>query len=145
MPLDTASILALTAKERPYKVADAGGLYLLVAPTGGKWWRLKYRFERKEKGLSLGVFPEVSLSAARQQRDEARALLRLGIDPSAARQAAKSDNPKPSRQPTFHLSLSADGGLSISKRHKKLILTPEQTLALKVFLQIPPQTLGEPC
>ena len=64
--------------DKPYKLGDAGGLYLEVAPTGGKWWRLKYRYDGKEKRLSLGVYPDVSLKDARQRRDDARKLLADG-------------------------------------------------------------------
>lgn len=62
-------------------------MYLEVAPSGGKWWRLKYRIGGKEKRISLGVFPEVSLQVARTRRDEARKLIEQGIDPSKVRKA----------------------------------------------------------
>lgn len=75
---------------KPYKLGDAGGLYLEVAPSGGKWWRLKYRHGGKEKRLSLGVYPDVSLKDARQRRDEARKLLANDIDPGENRKAAKA-------------------------------------------------------
>lgn len=70
---------------RPYKLADGGGLYLFVSTSGGKVWRLKYRFGGKEKLLSLGRYPDVSLAAARAQRDEAKRNLRDGRDPSAVK------------------------------------------------------------
>lgn len=76
--------------QRPYRLWDAGGLYLEVDPAGGKWWRWKYRFEGKEKRLSLGVYPEVSLAAAREQRQECRKLLAGGTDPAEQRKAIKS-------------------------------------------------------
>jgi integrase len=76
--------------EKALKLFDGGGLFLLVAPTGGKLWRLKYRFAGKEKLLSLGAYPEVSLADARAKRDEARKLLREGTDPSAKRQEEKA-------------------------------------------------------
>ncbi|MDR2013831.1 MAG: integrase arm-type DNA-binding domain-containing protein [Rhodanobacter sp.] len=76
--------------DKPYKLADAGGLYLEVQPGGGKWWRLKYRFTGVEKRLSFGVYPDVSLADARARRDESRKLLADGVDPSAARKAAKA-------------------------------------------------------
>jgi integrase len=72
------------------KLFDARGLYLEVAPAGGKWWRLKYRFGGKEKRLSLGVYPDISLKQARERRDEARRLLAAEIDPSAHRKAKKA-------------------------------------------------------
>jgi len=68
---------------------DAQGLYMEVSPAGGRWWRLKYRFEGKEKRLSLGTFPDTSLADARANRDTARKLLAKGIDPSQHRKAEK--------------------------------------------------------
>jgi len=69
---------------------DGRGLYLEVSPTGGKWWRFKYRFEGKEKQLSLGVYPDVTLKLARDQREEARRLVAEGIDPSDNRRAIRA-------------------------------------------------------
>lgn len=76
-------------KEAPktVKLYDGGGLFLLVTPTGGKLWKLKYRFGGLEKKLSLGAYPEISLADARQRRDEARELLSKDIDPADARKA----------------------------------------------------------
>jgi hypothetical protein len=65
-------------------------MYLEVAPSGGKWWRLKYRFGGKEKRISLGVYPDVSLKEARQRRAQARQLLAREIDPSEYRKAQKA-------------------------------------------------------
>jgi integrase len=73
---------------KPGKHFDGGGLYLQVTPSGC-YWRMKFRFAGKEKLLSFGVYPEVSLGEARKRRDEERALLRAGRDPSAEKQAAK--------------------------------------------------------
>jgi integrase len=72
------------------KLFDGNGLYLEISPAGGKWWRLKYRFGGKEKRLSLGVYPEVSLKDARERCDETRKLLADGVDPSANRKAEKA-------------------------------------------------------
>lgn len=79
-----------TATPTPYKMGDAGGMYLEVAPTGGKWWRLKYRFGGKEKRLALGVYPSITLAEARKRRDEARRLLAQGIDPGEHRKLTKN-------------------------------------------------------
>jgi hypothetical protein len=76
--------------EKPGRLFDERGLYLEISPTGGKWWRLKYRFAGKEKRLSLGVYPDVSLKDARDRRDALRKLLADGIDPSENRKAMKS-------------------------------------------------------
>src|SRR5437899_6812876 len=90
MPLTEIAVRNAKARAKPARLFDAGGLYLEIAPSGGKWWRFKYRFAEKEKRLSLGVYPEVSLKAARAKRDEARRLLGDGIDPSEHRQQSKS-------------------------------------------------------
>lgn len=89
MPLSDVAVRTAKPADKPRKLFDDGGLFLLVAPAGGKWWRLKYRYGGKEKLLSLGTYPEVSLSRARALRDEARRLLSDGRDPSAERQADK--------------------------------------------------------
>ena len=91
MLTDTAIRKAKLAKgAKRERLFDGGGLYLELVPTGGKWWRLKYRFARKEKLLSLGVYPEVSLADARTKRDDARKLLRDGVDPSIRRKLEKA-------------------------------------------------------
>lgn len=77
-------------KAKAFKFFDGGGLHMEVTPSGGRWWRLKYRYEGKEKRLSLGTYPEVSLKLARERRDEARKLLAKGIDPSENRKATKA-------------------------------------------------------
>jgi integrase len=76
--------------DKSYKMGDAAGLYLEVSPTGGKWWRLKYRFGGKEKRLSLGTYPDVSLQKARERRESARKLLADGVDPGEHRKAVKA-------------------------------------------------------
>ena len=75
---------------KPIKLFDERGLFLIVTPSGGKWWRLKYRFDNKEKLLSLGVYPDVSLKAARIRRDELRTLLANGIDPGVHRKVMEA-------------------------------------------------------
>ena len=90
MPLTDTAIRAAKSAAKPVKLSDEKGLYLEVAPTGGKWWRLKYRFGGKEKRISLGVYPDVGLKLARERRDEARRLLADGIDPGEHRKAHKS-------------------------------------------------------
>ncbi|TDJ27189.1 MAG: DUF4102 domain-containing protein [Gammaproteobacteria bacterium] len=87
--LTQKAIKALKPRQRPYKASDGGGLYLAINPTGSKLWRWKYRVEGREKLLSLGIYPTVSLKVARTRRDEARQLLDQGIDPSAVKRAAK--------------------------------------------------------
>jgi Arm DNA-binding domain len=90
MPLMDTAIRNAKPGEKPLRLFDGGGLYLEVSPAGGKWWRLKYRYEGKEKRLSLGIYPDVSLKGARDRRDASRKLLADGIDPSAYRKAGKA-------------------------------------------------------
>lgn len=90
MPLTDTAVRNIKPGVRPIKLFDERGLYLEVSPSGGKWWRLKYRFDNKEKRISLGVYPDVSLKDARDRRDEARKLLANGVDPSENRKAIKS-------------------------------------------------------
>jgi len=77
-------------KEKPYKLYDERGLSMLVAPTGGRLWRFRYRYGGKEKLLALGTYPDVPLKRAREKRDVARQLVADGIDPSAQRRADKA-------------------------------------------------------
>jgi integrase len=90
MPLTDAAIRTAKPGEKPYKLADERGLFLLINPNGAKWWRLKFRVEGKEKALSLGTYPDTSLKEARSKRDEARKQLAEGIDPSQQRKAIKA-------------------------------------------------------
>ena len=90
MPLTNTTIRNAKPGEKTSKLYDERGLYLEVSPNGGKWWRLKYRFKGKEKRLSLGVYPDVSLKIARERRDESRKLLADDIDPSEHRKAKKA-------------------------------------------------------
>lgn len=91
MPLTDVQIRQAKPRERPYKLSDSGGLYVQIAPAGGKLWRLKYRFLTKEKVLSLGPYPIVSLADAREGRDKAKKLLIAGIDPSEAKRQGKEE------------------------------------------------------
>ncbi len=92
MPLTDTKIRTVKPGEKTCRLYDERGLYLEVSPNGGKWWRLKYRFNGKEKRLSLGVYPDVSLKDARERRDDARKLVANGIDPSENRKAQKVAN-----------------------------------------------------
>lgn len=78
------------ATGKPYKLADGGGLYLEVMPTGGKLWRWKYRHAGREKRLALGSYPAVSLTEARERQATARKLLASGVDPSEQRKAERA-------------------------------------------------------
>ena len=89
MPLSDASIKAAKPIDRPLRLSDERGLYLLLNPDGARWWRFDYRIAGKRKTLSMGVYPDVSLRVARERRDAARGQVSQGIDPSANRRAVK--------------------------------------------------------
>ncbi len=82
MALTDTAIRAIKAGERPVKLSDGGGLHLLVTPSGGRLWRLQYRFSGKQRTLALGAYPQVTLASARAKRDEAKQALAAGMDPS---------------------------------------------------------------
>lgn len=90
MPLTDVVCKNAKPKEKAYKLSDAQGMYLEIQPSGSRYWRMKYRFGGKEKRLALGVYPEVSLTEAREKRGHARKLLASDIDPGAQRKAVKS-------------------------------------------------------
>jgi hypothetical protein len=89
MVLNALALQKATPRERPYKLADSDGLHLLIKPNGSKLWRFRYQFGGKEKMLSLGSFPEVSLASAREKRSEARKLVAEGRDPSQKKREDK--------------------------------------------------------
>ncbi|HHC1366713.1 TPA: tyrosine-type recombinase/integrase [Klebsiella pneumoniae] len=89
MKLNARQVDAAKPREKAYKLADGAGLYLEVVPSGSRYWRMKYRFNGKEKRLAFGVYPAVSLAQARALRDEAKKKLAEGIDPSFAKKEEK--------------------------------------------------------
>jgi hypothetical protein len=99
MALTDIAIRSAKPRAKPYKLGDTLGLFLLVQPTGGKLWRLKYRVDGREKKLGIGTYPEISLANARKRRDDARELMATGKDPSREKQRDKTrarleaDNP----------------------------------------------------
>ena len=90
VPLTNIKVKNFKPLGRTQRIFDGRGLYLEVSPRGGKWWRLKYRFNGKDKRISLGTYPDVSLKDARDQRDDMRRLIVKGVDPSENRKALKA-------------------------------------------------------
>lgn len=90
MSLTDVAIKQAKPTEKARRLADSQGLYIEIAPSGGKWWRYKFRFEGKEKRLAIGTYPDVTLMAARKERDKARDLLKSGVDPTEARRREKA-------------------------------------------------------
>ncbi len=100
MPLTAPKIKASQPKEKDYKLFDEKGLFLLIKKTGAKYWRLKYRYNGKEKLFSIGVYPDTSLKDARLKRDEMRLPLNAGIDPM---QQKKDDQARQEKGSTYSL------------------------------------------
>ena len=89
MTLSDTKVKNAKPRQKRYKIADSQGLHLVVTPTGSKFWRLKYFFYTRERLLALGVYPEVTLSEAREKRDQAKKLIANGIDPNVDKRAKK--------------------------------------------------------
>lgn len=89
MPLTDTQVRNAKPAKKPFKLSDGGWLFLIVNPSGSKLWRMAYRFHGAEKTLSFGGYPEISLKDARARRDEAKALVASGIDPSQQRKLDK--------------------------------------------------------
>lgn len=138
MPLTDAEIRNANPSAKHVRIFDGHGLYMEVSPAGGKLWRLKYRFDGKEKRLALGAYPVISLASARDQRDQARQLLAQGIDPGKVRREEKA------REGAAHLaakdastvkvSASLDGTVEIWKGRAVMCLSPDDARAVKVLL-----------
>lgn len=93
MALSDAAIRAAKPADKQFKLHDEGGLFLIVKPSGGKLWRLKYRHLGKEQQLSVGRYPDVGLKDARARRDEARKLIANGKNPTFEKNAPSSRHP----------------------------------------------------
>ena len=89
MPLTDAAMRAAKPREKAYKLADGRGMYLEMTPSGAKYWRLKYRVDGKERVHAIGVYPTVSLLAARKARDAIKDQIRGGLDPSHEKRRVK--------------------------------------------------------
>lgn len=123
--------------DKPYKLGDSGGLFLLVRPNGGKWWRFKYRFSGKENQLSLGSYPDVSLKSAREQRDDLRQLLTNGINPSIHLKTIRKEQQETEAFRQSHAKFVLDnyGALSFLLQDQRyLSLSAQETEQLRTFL-----------
>jgi integrase len=101
MPLTMLAAKQAKPNQKPYKLFDGGGLFLLVNPTGSKHWKLAYRFQGVEKKLSLGTYPSMGLAEARAAREAAKKQIKEGRDPSAAKRAAKQLGTQPKPETSF--------------------------------------------
>jgi len=134
--LSEDAVGAAKHEDKIYRLYDGEGLYLHVTPSGGKWWRFKYRFKRKDKNLALGIYPEVGLEDARRNRDAAKELLSQGFDPSEIRKKEKARNKAeyleskgiPSVRATF------DGKIEIWKGANTMRLTLDEARFIGTLL-----------
>jgi integrase len=135
MRLTDVRVRNAKSQSKPYKLSDGGGMYLLVKPDGGRYWRLDYRFAGKRRTLALGVYPITTLASARTQRDEARQLLARDIDPNATKKAKKRAA-KLCRENTFESIARewlANQRQKLAPRYSALILA---RLEVDIFPQI---------
>jgi hypothetical protein len=124
-PLSESEVRDAKYEDKIYKLFDGGGLYLHITPAGGKWWRFKYRFRKKEKCLALGTYPITSIEDARRSRDAAKELLSQDIDPSEIRKQekarSKAEQLEGQRLPSVRVSI--DGKIEIWKGSNTMRLT----------------------
>lgn len=135
-PLTDAVIRAAVPRAKIWRLYDSLGLILDVHPSGGKYWRVKYRVGGREKRLALGVFPDVKVSEARKRRDEARKLLVAGIDPAVRRKEERitQRDEQDRSDAAMRFTLDSDGALSLRQGKRRMNLTGAETAELRVFL-----------
>jgi len=134
--LSETEINSAKHEDRIYRLYDGDGLYLHITPSGGKWWRYKYRFKRKYRNLALGTYPETNLDDARSKRNAAKELLSQGFDPSVIRKQEKARDKAerleadkiPSVRATF------DGKVEIWKGNNTMRLTLDEARFIGVML-----------
>ena len=137
-PLSDVTIHEVAPADRPFKLFDALGLYLLVIPAGGKWWRFRYRFGGRQKSLSMGVYPEVGLEEASARGDGAGSRLAQGITrgvvgrEETARRSAERLATKSSA--TVRVSVALEGAVEIWKGRAVLRLASDEATAVKDIL-----------
>jgi hypothetical protein len=129
---------------KPTRLTDGHGLYVLLSPTGGKWWRFKYRFSVKQKQFSLGVYPKVSIAEARAKHTIYRAMLAEGTDPCAYVQAEKAERKaelaaelaaeKARQLARSRFMLDSSGNLSLRLGKRRIVLSAAETADLRSFL-----------
>ena len=102
MGLTDIKLRSTKPQDKSFKLTDDKGLQVLIMPNGSKYFQLRYRYQGKEKTLSLGIYPEISLAEARDKRDEARKILKDGIDPSQAKKEKKLQH-KAETENTFEI------------------------------------------
>jgi len=135
--VDEAALFAAEPRSKPYKLTVGRSVYVLVQPTGSKWWRVTVRRNGLRTMLSLGTFPQTSLAEAMAERDRIFSQVRMGINPAAARRAAREGSTL-GQGAAFCLALSAAGALSVTVDKQTLHLTRYQTDAIRSALLATP-------
>lgn len=132
MSLTDLKIKSAKPKEKQYKLSDGDGLFLLIHTNGSKYWRYRYKFQRKERLLAIGTYPTISLSEARNMRDEAKSLLAKNIDPQVEKKAKQLED---EMQVTFEQIARkwCDSNKIWSEPHRAKVL---RTLELYLFPKI---------
>ena len=138
MPLTVSDIENAVPGEKRIRRSDGKGLYIEIAPAGGKWWRLKYRYHGRDKRLALGVYPEVGLTEARTRRDAARKLLAQGIDPGEVKREQKArekaDWLAAKNASTVKVCIALDGAVEVWKGGAVTRLSPDEAQGVKQLL-----------
>lgn len=133
MGLSDSTVLDAKPGVKAVKLFDGNGLYLLITPVGGKYWRFKYRFCGKEQLLSMGIYPKVSLSEARLLCNEARQLIAAKLNPSTVRKEqkarGKAERLATESKPSVRILL--DGTVEIWKGRAVVRLNPDETKFVK--------------
>lgn len=132
--LTDSAIRKAKPKDKRYKMTDLGGLFLEIAPNGSKWWRFRYRFAGKEKLISLGVYPEISLKMARERRDTARRMVAEGNDPHDAFKVKEQETPE-----TITFSKVADEWFALKEKEWSETNTQKMRIRRNAYLSNIPQ------
>lgn len=135
---------AIAPGSKPKKVTVGLGLYLLVNPNGSRWWRFRFRFNGRQNTLSCGIFPDVSVSEAIARRDQYRALLAAGLNPSDHNKAERAEQARLGEEQRARARFLIDsaGALSVRLGSRMVLLTSPETTELRAFLDA---TRNLPC
>lgn len=127
---------AIAPADKPRKVAVGLGLYLLVNPNGSRWWRFRFRFNGRQNTLSCGIFPGVGVSEAIARRDQYRALLANGLNPSDHNKVARADQyrQREEQRDAARFLVDSAGALSVRLGNRVVLLSAPETVELRTFL-----------
>ena len=136
MPLSEQDIDNTTADAQLFKMADGGGMYLQVMPSGSKYWPPKYRIGGREKKISLGAYPDVSLEEAQSRHAQARQLRAGGVNPSIQRKKCLATERADyvGQRETTRFTVDSEGALCVYAGDKFLPMTAAETTELRAFL-----------